>query len=115
MEFHVNKVEGKIFHKLSHLNSFTAEVNGVSSCWAKNISTLLSDNLSGVFTAVEVVLDSSMVEEFLSEVVIMRKFKHPNVMKLLGVTVHEDKPCIVLPLMMIDLKRYLKQNRLVSF
>ncbi len=54
-----------------------------------------------------------MVQDFLSEVIVMKKFQHPNVMKLLGVTVHENKPCIILPLMKMDLKQYLKQNRQV--
>ncbi len=69
---------------------------------------------SPVLFAVEVELDTAMVEDFLSEVVVMRKFNHPNVMKLLGVTVHEDKPCIILPLMMTDLKHYLKRHKQVS-
>ncbi len=56
-----------------------------------------------------------MVEEFLGEVVIMRKFEHQRVMKLLGVTVHEDRPCIVLPLMTTDLKHHLRQNEMVCF
>ncbi len=64
--------------------------------------------------AVEVPLDTVMLEDFLSEVVVMRKFNHPNVMKLVGVTGHEDKPCIILPLMRMDLKQYLKGNKLVS-
>ncbi len=63
--------------------------------------------------SVEVELDSVMVQDFLSEVIVMRKFNHPNVMKLLGVTVHDDKPCIILPLMQMDLKQFLKQNMLV--
>ncbi len=66
------------------------------------------------FIAVEVELDDYMVEDFLNEVIIMRRFKHPNVLKLLGVTVHEDKPCMVMPLMITNLKCYLKQNKLVS-
>ncbi len=53
--------------------------------------------------------------DFLSEALVMRKFNHPNVMKLVGVTGHEDKPCIILPLMKMDLKHYLKDNKLVSF
>ena len=65
--------------------------------------------------SVEVDLDPGMVQDFLGEVVVMRKFNHPNVMKLLGVTVHDDKPCIILPLMKMDLKQFLKQNKLVSF
>ncbi len=64
--------------------------------------------------AAGVELDDYMVEEFLNEIIIMRKFKHPNVMKLLGVTVHDDKPCIVLPLMMTNLKCYLRQNSVAS-
>ncbi len=64
--------------------------------------------------SVEVELDSEKVEKFLQEVVVMRKFHHPNVMKLLGVTVQDDKPCIILPLMMTDLKHYLKDKQLVS-
>ncbi len=63
----------------------------------------------------EVELDTVMVQDFLSKVIVMRKFNHPNVMKLLGVTVHEDKPCIILPLMKMDLKQFLKQNKLVCF
>ncbi len=71
-------------------------------------------NCTILFIAVEVELDSSMVSEFLKEVVIMRKFNHSNVLKLLGVTVHDSKPCIIMPLMLTDLKHYLKQNRKVN-
>ncbi len=56
-----------------------------------------------------------MVDDFLSEVIVMSKFNHPNVMKLLGVTGHEDKPCIILPLMMTDLKHYLRQHKQARF
>ncbi len=66
-----------------------------------------------IFFSAAIEFDNSVVEEFLTEIMVMGKLKHPNVMKLLGVTVHEDQPCIVMPLMMTDLKQYLKQNKLV--
>lgn len=55
------------------------------------------------------------VEEFLQEAVIMREFNHQNVMSLLGVSVSEEKPCVLLPLLSNgDLKKYLKNQSLVS-
>ncbi len=77
------------------------------------ISVFRCSFLNKSLFAVEMDLDNSVVEDFLSEVVIMRKLNHPNVMKLLGVTVQDDKPCVVMPLMMTDLKVYLKQNKMV--
>ncbi len=59
-------------------------------------------------------LDNSGTEEFLREMKIMRKFKHPNIMRLLGITVHEGRPCLVMPLMVASLKQYLNKNKLVS-
>ena len=44
-------------------------------------------------------INNQVIETFLQEVVIMRQFKHPNVLSLIGVSVHDNKPCALLPLM----------------
>ncbi len=54
-----------------------------------------------------------MLSDFLSEVTVMRKFDHWNVIKLVGVTILDNKPCIILPLMVTNLKQHLKYKRLV--
>ena len=67
------------------------------------------------FHLVQVQLDKQIIQEFLMEAVIMKKFNHPNVLKIFGVSVYEDKPCIILPLMSNgDLKKYLIANKSVS-
>ena len=60
-------------------------------------------------------MNNQVVEDFLQESVIMKQFNHPNVLSLIGVSVHNDKPCIILPLMSNgDLYRYLKKHEKVS-
>ena len=56
-------------------------------------------------------LNNKLVEDFLQEAIILRQFNHPNILPLCGVSVHEDKPCVILPLMSNgDLDRYLKNH-----
>ena len=56
------------------------------------------------------------IEDFLREGLIMRQFDHPNILCSLGVSVHDEKACVVLPLMSNgDLRTFLIQQRLVSF
>ena len=51
------------------------------------------------------------VTDFIEESLIMRKFKHPNVLRLIGISVHNDTPCAILPLMSNgDLKSYMRQH-----
>ena len=57
----------------------------------------------------ELEMNNQVVEEFLQEAIIMKRFNHPNVISLFGVSVHNNKPCIILPLLINgDLKSYLK-------
>ena len=59
--------------------------------------------------AVEVEPDVRQVVDFLQEAMTMKKLNHPNVLSLIGVSIHNDKPCALLPLMNKgDLKKYLK-------
>ena len=45
----------------------------------------------------------------------MKEFNHPNVMSLIGISVHEDKPCVILPLMSNgDLENYLRKHSEVN-
>ena len=45
---------------------------------------------------------------------IMRKFNHPNVLSMIGVTVHDDKPSVILPLMVKgNLKNFLISHQSV--
>ena len=60
-------------------------------------------------------LNNELVEEFLQESVIMRQLDHPNVLSLFGVSVHNNKPCVILPLMVNgDLRNYLRSSGSVS-
>ena len=50
-------------------------------------------------------------DEFLRKAIIMKQFNHPNVLSLLGVSVYEDIPCVILPFMSNgDLKTYMRKN-----
>lgn len=61
-------------------------------------------------------LDNRIVEEFLKEALIMKKFNHPNVLNMIGISAHEEKPCVILPLMSNgDLKKYLSSKKSVCF
>ena len=63
----------------------------------------------------ELELNNQTIEDFLHEASIMRQFNHPNVLSIYGVSVHNDKPCVLLPLMANgDLQKYLKDNCEVS-
>ena len=63
----------------------------------------------------EVAMNNQVVEDFLQESVVMKQFNHPNVLSLIGVSVHNAKPCIILPLMTNgDLHKYLKKYEKVS-
>ena len=62
----------------------------------------------------EIALNNELIEEFLQESMIMKQLNHPNVLSLFGVSVHDNKPCVILPLMTNgDLRSYLKSSNLV--
>ena len=72
-------------------------------------------NVKLLHFAVQVQLSNQIIEDLLMEAIIMRKFNHLNVLNMLGISVYEQKPCIILPLMSNgDLKKYLKANNYVS-
>ena len=59
-------------------------------------------------------LSSSKAKEFMEECNIAKKFDHPNVLSLLGIsfTPEENKPLMVMPYMHHgDVKSYLKSKR----
>ncbi len=63
----------------------------------------------------EIETNNQTIEDFLHEASIMRQFDHPNVLSIYGVSVHKEKPCVLLPLMVNrDLQKYLKDNCEVS-
>ena len=60
--------------------------------------------------------DKISVQVFLHEAVLMKQFSHQHILSLIGVSVHEDKPCALLPLMKNgDLKSYVTRHQDVSF
>ena len=60
-------------------------------------------------------INNQVIETFLQEVVIMRQFNHPNVLSLIGVSIHNNKPCALLPLMTNkDVNSFLKRNQEAS-
>ena len=81
-------------------------------------------NISGLLKNTKVILllstatgnrRSRFVESILREAVTMRMLDHPNVLSLLGVSLHGARPCVILPLMKNgNLKDYLENNKSVS-
>ena len=60
---------------------------------------------------VEDELDAQMIQEFLEEALMMKNFNHPNVLSLIGISIHEEKPCALIPLMSNgDLKTFLRNH-----
>ena len=63
----------------------------------------------------EILMKNQVVEDFLQEMITMKQFNHPNVLSVIGISIHNGKPCIILPLMSnSDLHRYLKKHFEVS-
>ena len=55
------------------------------------------------------------IEEFLKEAIVMKNFKHPNVLPLLGVVIKENIPYVILPFMDNgDLKTFVSNENNVS-
>ena len=55
------------------------------------------------------------MQSFLDEVIIMHRFRHQNVLAMLGLSVVDDKPYAVLPFMDNgDLKSYIQDSDKVS-
>ena len=54
-------------------------------------------------------------DEFLREATRMKMFDHPNVLSLLGISVYEEVPCVILPFMSNgDLRTYMRNNQEVG-
>ena len=72
--------------------------------------------MCNLYLSAEMKLEITEIEDFLREALIMRQFDHPNVLYSLGISVHDEKACVVLPLMSNgDLRTLLIQQRLVTF
>ena len=69
------------------------------------------------FTLFNTAGDSNVnsIEEFLKEAIVMKDFKHPNVLPLLGVVIKENIPLVILPFMDNgDLKTFVSNDKNVS-
>ena len=63
----------------------------------------------------EIDIQNTVIEQFLEEIVIMKQFNHPNVLSLIGISVHNNKPCALLPYMSNrDMKTFLQKNQMAS-
>ena len=63
----------------------------------------------------EIEVNNQVFQDFLHEAAVMKKFHHPNVLSVFGVSMDGNTPCIILPLMKNgDLKDYLTHNMTVS-
>ncbi len=70
--------------------------------------------LCTLFFAVQLQIDNQVVTNFLQELVLMKDFNHPNVLGIIGISVNDNRPCAILPLMSNgDLKTYLRKNKSV--
>ena len=59
----------------------------------------------------EMDMNNQVVEDFFEEAIVMKTFNHPNVLSLIGVSVYNNKPCVLMPLMNNgDLKTYIQNN-----
>ena len=60
-------------------------------------------------------LNNEVIANFLQEVIIMRQFDHPNILSLIGISVHNNNPCAILPIMANkDVNSFLKAYGKVS-
>ena len=56
-----------------------------------------------------------LFEDFLREASVMRQLNHSSVLCMFGVSIHNNLPCVILPLMSNgDLKNYLVSHKTVS-
>ena len=98
-------------------------INTFISAEYKDIWTVENRTISGnqvkasfMMQRKELTMSNVVVEDFLQESIIMKQFNHPNVLSLIGVSVHNDKPCIILPLMRNgDLNSYLTKHKEVGY
>ena len=52
-----------------------------------------------------------MIQEFLEEALMMSNFDHPNILSLIGISLHEEKPCTLIPFVSNgDLKAFLRHH-----
>ena len=101
-----------LFHFFSHPNLVKYK-----DVWKTENKYTETNKIKANFKKVkkEVEMNQNGVEEFLQEAIRMRQFDHSNVLSIIGVSVLDDKPGVVLPLMSNgDLKNYLMKNSLVS-
>ena len=64
-----------------------------------------------MFLAVAMDINKNTINDFLKEALKMRRFSHPNVLNLIGISCCEEVPCAILPLMKNgDLKHFLQCN-----
>ena len=64
----------------------------------------------------EIQMSSQSLQDFLEEAVKMTYFSHSNVLKILGISLHNDKPCMILPFMRNEnLKYFLVKNKMVIY
>ena len=85
--------------------------------WRTENKWTTDDKLKADFIKIrlEITLDNKVVRDFLAEALIMRKFNHPHILSMYGVSVHDSRPCIILPLMKNgNLNNYLKSCNKVS-
>lgn len=93
----------------------TAIVLSITICYLTEFTSFCMIKCMIIFVSILGRRDPHSVEEFLREAVVMRQLDHPHVLSLVGVSVHEDKPCVLLPLMSNgDLKTYLTHHHEVS-
>ena len=65
-------------------------------------------------TVIHVVVDASKAEQFIKECIIAKKFNHPNILNLIGVSYKEEEsvPLMILPFMHNgDVKSFMKSKR----
>jgi serine/threonine protein kinase len=75
----------------------------------------MSPNVITVFIHAGDSTDEDGLQEFMDEVLRMKNFKHPNVMPMLGMTIMDDRPYMVLPYMAHgDMKSYISKQTAVS-
>ncbi len=84
--------------------------------WALENKLKKQHQLRPIFYKVRKVMETNnqTIEDFIHEASTMRQFDHPNILSVYGVSVHNDKPCVLLPLMSNgDLQKYLKDHNSV--
>ena len=83
-------------------------------CEVNDTGSIYHIIIHGIYSMIPVAADTSKTEEFIKECITAKRFSHPNVMSLIGVSYIKEEavPLMILPFMYNgDVKTFVKSKR----